>query len=77
MIINEFYDTRTDGVNLYKTYSSTGMMIRQIDTGVEYSEAIDVEGTPHTYEETTTPIPNEDFIDAQDALNVVFGEGVE
>lgn len=28
------------------------MYIRQVETGVEYSEAIDVENAPYTYEET-------------------------
>ena len=32
------------------------MIILQNETGVEYIEAIDVEGTPYTYTETETPI---------------------
>lgn len=52
MIVTEFYSERRDGVKLYRTYSDTGMGLRQIETGVVYSEAIDVEGTPFTYEET-------------------------
>lgn len=30
-------------------------MIRQNETGMEYAEAIDVEGAPYTYTETETP----------------------
>lgn len=56
MIVREFYKTRKDGVNLYKTYSDNNMYIRQIETGIEYSEAIDVEDVNYTYEETDTPI---------------------
>lgn len=56
MIVREFYKTRKDGVNLYRTYSDSNMYIRQIETGVEYSEAIDVEDAPYTYEEMCTPI---------------------
>lgn len=56
MIVREFYKTRKDGVNLYKTYSDNNMYIRQVETGIEYSEAIDVENTTYTYEETDTPI---------------------
>lgn len=56
MIVREFYKTRKDGVNLYKTYSDNNMYIRQIETGIEYSEAIDVEFANYTYEETDTPI---------------------
>lgn len=59
MIIREFYETRFDGVNLYRTYSDTNHFIRQIETGAIYSEAIDVEGAPYTYSETDELIPVE------------------
>ena len=52
MIQREFYAQRKDGVKLYRTYSDAGMMIWQNETGVEYAEAIDVEGAPYTYTET-------------------------
>lgn len=52
MIVREFYGTRFDGVNLYKTYSDTNHYIRQKETGVVYSDAVDVEDAPYTYEET-------------------------
>ena len=55
MIQREFYTQRKDGVKLYRTYSDAGMMIRQNETGMEYAEAIDVEGAPYTYTETGTP----------------------
>ena len=48
MIVKEHYKTRTDGVELYRTYSDAGYLIRQVETGAEYDEAIDVDGTPHT-----------------------------
>ena len=61
MIVKEFYKTREDGVKLYRTYSDEGMYILQNETGIEYSEAIDVEGKPYTYTETDKPIePTED-----------------
>lgn len=56
MIQREFYTQRKDSVKLYRTYSDAGMMIRQNETGVEYAEAIDVEGAPYTYTETETQI---------------------
>ena len=56
MIVKEFYTQRKDGVNLYRTYSDNGMMILQNETGVEYAEAIDIEGAPYTYTETDKPI---------------------
>ena len=52
MIVREFYTSRKDGVNLFKTFSNENFYIRQIETGIKYSEAIDVEGAPYTYEET-------------------------
>ena len=52
MIIREFYLTRQDGVNLYRTYSDTNFYIKQVETGAEYAEAIDVENAPYTYVET-------------------------
>ncbi len=61
MIIREYFATRKDGVKLYRTYSDQGMMIRQIETDALYSEAIDIENAPYTYEETDTPIPKEEL----------------
>lgn len=52
MIVKEFYRTRNDGVNLYKSYSNAGYMIRKVGTDEIYSEAIDVEFAPYVYEET-------------------------
>ena len=57
MIIKEFYRTREDGVNLYHTYSDKGYLIEQNETGVQYSDAIDVESAPYTYRETDTLVP--------------------
>lgn len=56
MIVREFYATRSDGVNLFRTYSDEGFYILQNETQIEYSEAIDVEGAPYTYMETNEPI---------------------
>lgn len=52
MIVREHYKTRTDGVELYRTYSDAGYLIRQVETGAEYDEAIDIDGTTYTYTET-------------------------
>lgn len=56
MIVREFYRQREDGINLYKTYSDENYRIRQIETGVVYDEAIDVENAEYTYEETEEKI---------------------
>ena len=56
------------------------MMIRQNETGVDYAEAIDVEGAPYTYTETETPIETPELTteerleDAETALGIMFGE---
>ena len=56
MIRKEFYLTREDGVNLYRTYSDERYKIKQVQTGVIYDEAIDVEDTKYTYIETEEKI---------------------
>ena len=56
MIHTIFFITRKDGVNLYKTYSDNNWYIRKVGTNEEYSEAIDVEGSGYTYEETDKEI---------------------
>ena len=52
MISREFYMTRKDGVNLYKTYSDKKVYIIKQGTDEKYDEAIDAENTNYTYEET-------------------------
>ena len=59
MIIREYYKTRQDGVNLYRTYSYTNHYIKQVETGNIYDEAIDVENAPYTYVETDQVIEAE------------------
>ena len=56
MIVTEFYMTRTDGVNLFRTYSDANKMMLQNETGIKYAEAIDVENSGYTYSETDVPI---------------------
>lgn len=52
MIIREFYMTRKDGVNLYKTSSDKKVYIKKQGTDEKYDVAIDVESAPYIYEET-------------------------
>lgn len=52
----DFYRTRKDGVDLYRTYSTDRLKIRKIGTDEIYDEAIDVEGAPFTYVETEEKI---------------------
>ena len=69
MIQREFYKTRKDGVNLFKTYSTENLYIHQVETGNIYSEAIDVENAPYTYEETDIPIEVHKEIEEVEPLN--------
>lgn len=59
-IKTEFYKTREDSVNLYRTFSDKGLYILQNETGIEYGEAVDIEGAPYTYTETNKPIEEAD-----------------
>lgn len=70
MIVREHYMTRKDGVELWRTYSDAGYVIRQVETGTEYAEAIDVANAPYTYVETDTPVADDtqpDTLDMTDA----------
>ena len=76
MIITEFYKTRLDGVNLYRTYSNAGFMIER--DGVQYDEAIDPENTGRVYTETDIPVEVEDDTpggdsEAAEILNILLG----
>ena len=80
-IVKEFYKTRNDGVNLYRTYSDKGYMIKKLGTDELYEEAIDVESSTYEYEETTdliedtseTGLSSEIELKAQ-AYDILVGE---
>ena len=87
MIVREHYKTRTDGVDLYRTYSDAGYLIRQAETGAEYDEAIDVDGALHTYTETDKLVTDnfdietaspeqlrERLLDTETAAKILLGE---
>ena len=52
MVKKEFYRTREDGVNLYKSYSNEGFYIQKVGTDEVYTEAIDVGNASYEYVET-------------------------
>ena len=60
MIKTEYYGKNGLEVDLYRTYSDQNKIIRQIETGNEYDEAIDVGDEngdiKYTYEETEKDI---------------------
>ena len=79
MIIKEFYKKRSDGINLYRTYSDSKLMIRQVETGNVYAEAIDVENAAYTYEETGMSIDADELIDmrlsaVERSINIITGQ---
>ena len=79
MIIKEFYKKRSDGVNLYRTYSDSKLMIRQVETGNTYAEAIDVENAVYTYEETGMSIDADELTDmrlsaVERSINIITGQ---
>ena len=70
MIKTEFFMKRDDNVILVKTYSTENKYIRQVETGLEYDEAIDIgekvgedyKPTKYTYVETDKEIKVEEEI---------------
>lgn len=53
-IVNEFFETRDDGVDLYRTYSDEGFLIRKKGTNEIYEEAVDSQD--FEYKETDVKI---------------------
>lgn len=74
-IIREFYKTREDGINLYRTYSDLFYKIKKIGTEEIYDEAIDIEDSNFQYEETEELLEeiNETILKAQ-AYEIIIGE---
>lgn len=62
MIKVQYYTTRSDGVDLYRTYSDAEFKIHKIGTDEIYDEAIDVIGANFIYEETAEPIEKEGIL---------------
>lgn len=58
-IVTEFYRTREDNINLYRTYSNEGLLIKKVGTDEIYEEAIDIENSGFSYEETEEVIETE------------------
>ena len=68
MIKCEYYNTRKDGVMLVRTFSDNNKYIRQVETEIDYTDAIDI-GTfdgenyrpsKYTYVETDIDIEEEE-----------------
>lgn len=52
------YEYTQDG--RIRHWSDLGVMIRQVETGLLYQDAVDVLPCRYTYEETDIPIPDEE-----------------
>ncbi len=74
MIHTEFYKTREDGVELYRTFSDLGNMIEN-EKGQMYSEAIDVQTNIGTYTETDIQIIEE--LEDSEALDILTGRDTD
>ena len=76
-IVKEFYQTRKDGISLYKTYSDEQFIIHKIGTEEYYEEAIDMENTSYEYEETEEKINGKDLSELElkaQAYDILIGE---
>ena len=67
MIKKEYYKTLEDGTVLVRTYSDSNHYIIQDGTGIEYSEAIDLENMNRTYTESERTI-EEDSLSEESEL---------
>ena len=56
---------------LIRHYSDLGMKLLQVETGVEYDEAVDVIPCRYTYAETDTPAEQDELVDAIHALHIL------
>lgn len=57
-----------NGRTLVKHESDSGKMIRQVETGREYSSAVDVIPCKYTYEETDKDIPKHPEMEYEEIL---------
>lgn len=73
MIVTEYLNNGT----LIKHYSNAGKVVRQVETGYKYGEAIDVVPCPYTYVEDEPDDPEvEEEIPAEEALEIILGGDV-
>lgn len=74
MIKKELFHTE-DGVVLYRTYSDTGHRIRNVNTGVVYDDAVDIEEKEYEelsdYVKLEGPDTYEEVLDAAESAEVI------
>lgn len=72
MIKTDFFRTREDGVDLYRTYSDQNVKIHCNEDGGDYDDAVNVLNSGFTFYETDIPIESEELSDTE-ALNILLG----
>ena len=76
MIKTEYLNDGT----LIKHYSDKGVMLLQVETGIKYSDPVDVVPCRYTYEETDEPIDTEEGSEMSEveekaqAYGIIIGE---
>ena len=70
MIKTEFLN---DGA-LIKHYSDAGFMLLQVETGIKYSDPVDVVPCRYTYEETNEKIDNGENVTVGDGIHITGDE---
>lgn len=77
MIKTEYLNDGT----LIKHYSDDGFMLLQVETGMKYSDPVDIVPCKYTYEETDEPIEKEEETDMSEieekaaAYDILMGVG--
>ena len=51
-IQKELFGENADGVKLYRTFSDENRKILQVETGIIFDDAVDIDGAEFTYLET-------------------------
>ncbi len=71
--------TQINGRDFIHTWSDANMYVRQMETDILYSDALDVSPCPYTYEESDQPIEMDEGEAAdeqyKEAFDILVGEG--
>lgn len=60
------------GGAVVRHYSDQGVMIRKVEDGTLWPDAVDIVPCQYTYEETDVPVPDED-ISPEELLEIILG----
>ncbi len=71
-MIQAEYITHAPGVTVVRHWSDLGVKLRQVETGELFNDAVDLTPCAFTYEETDTPIDDEE-LDDEEALAIITG----